>query len=182
MVEEREEIGKELRAEIRSLKAEMKREIAEAVRNASSGRGSIRVDLAQDDVYQTEPASVVAKDLVRLIRDNVRSSIAERGEQAVDEIVEGMPEDKAADLLKSLANTERIKIAKMLYNSRMTFSDIGAKANLKNPSVSYHIDSLRNMGLVSPSDEGGYELTKRGRLLVRTLALMNEALGGKPVD
>jgi Mn-dependent DtxR family transcriptional regulator len=38
------------------------------------------------------------------------------------------------------------------------------------------------MGLISHGDEGGYQLTKRGRLLVRTLALMNEALGGEKVD
>ena len=42
--------------------------------------------------------------------------------------------------------------------------------------------SLLNMGLVSHSDEGGYELTKRGRILTRTLALMSEALGGEQID
>jgi len=70
----------------------------------------------------------------------------------------------------------------MLYNSKMTFSDIGTKSDLKNPSVVYHINSLKKMGLVTASDEGGYELTRRGRLLVRTLALMNEALGGERID
>ncbi len=180
MREDVENLGKELREEIRSLKSEIRRELAEAIRDA--GRGSIRVDVARDEVEQTEPASVVAKDLVKLIRDNVRSSLEERGQRAVDELVEGMPEDKAAELLKSLANTERIKIAKMLYNSKMKFSDIGTGADLKNPSVIYHINSLKKMGLVSASDQGGYELTRRGRLLVRTLALMNEALGGEKID
>jgi DNA-binding transcriptional ArsR family regulator len=175
-----EEISKELRNELRSFKTEIRKELADALRGAA--KGSIRVDLAPDEVAQTEPANVVAKDLVKLIRDNVRSSLVERGEQAVDEIVEKMPEDKASDLLKSLANTERIKIAKMLYNSKMTFSDIGTKSDLKNPSVIYHINSLKKVGLVGDSDQGGYELTRRGRLLVRTLALMNEALGGEKVD
>jgi DNA-binding transcriptional ArsR family regulator len=175
-----EEISKELRDELRSFKTEIRKELAEALRGAA--KGSIRVDLAPDEVAQSEPANVVAKDLVKLIRDNVRSSLVERGEQAVDEIVEKMPEDKASDLLKSLANTERIKIAKMLYNSKMTFSDIGSKSDLKNPSVIYHINSLKKVGLVTDSDTGGYELTRRGRLLVRTLALMNEALGGEKVD
>jgi len=175
-----EDIGKELRDELRSFKNEIRKELADALRGAA--KGSIRVDLAPDEVAQTEPANVVAKDLVKLIRDNVRSSLVERGEQAVDEIVEKMSEDKASDLLKSLANTERIKIAKMLYNSKMTFSDIGTKSDLKNPSVIYHINSLKKVGLVGDSDTGGYELTRRGRLLVRTLALMNEALGGEKVD
>jgi len=175
-----EEIGKELRDEIRSFKTEIRKELAEALRGAAEG--SIRVDVSRDEAAQTEPANVVVKDLVKLIRDNVRSSLVERGEQAVDELVEKMSEDKASDLLKSLANNERIKIAKMLYNSKMTFSDIGTKSDLKNPSVVYHINSLKKMGLVTASDEGGYELTRRGRLLVRTLALMNEALGGEKID
>ncbi len=170
---------KELRDELRSFKDEIRRELAQA---RKGGNGSIRVDLPADEVEQTQPSSVVAKDLVKLIRDNVRSSLEEKGQQAVDELVEGMPEDKAADLLKSLANTERIKIAKMLYISKMSFSDIGTNADLKNPSVIYHINSLKKMGLVSTSDQGGYELTRRGRLLVRTLALMNEALGGEQID
>ncbi len=170
----------DLRDEIRSLKGELRREIAEALRGTA--KGSVRVDLAPEEMEQTQPANIVAKDLVKLIRDNVRSSLVERGEQAVYEIVEKMPEEKAADLLKSLANTERIKIAKMLYNSKMTFSDIGTKSDLKNPSVIYHINSLKKVGLVGDSDTGGYELTRRGRLLVRTLALMNEALGGEKVD
>jgi DNA-binding transcriptional ArsR family regulator len=170
---------KELRDELRSFKDEIRRELAQA---RKGGNGSIRVDLPADEVEQTQPSSVVAKDLVKLIRDNVRSSLEEKGQQAVDDLVEGMPEDKAADLLKSLANTERIKIAKMLYISKMSFSDIGTNADLKNPSVIYHINSLKKMGLVSTSDQGGYELTRRGRLLVRTLALMNEALGGEQID
>ena len=170
---------KELRDELRSFKDEIRRELARARKGSN---GSIRVDLPADEVEQTQASSVVAKDLVKLIRDNVRSSLEEKGQQAVDDLVEGMPEDKAADLLKSLANTERIKIAKMLYISKMSFSDIGTNADLKNPSVIYHINSLKKMGLVSTSDQGGYELTRRGRLLVRTLALMNEALGGEQID
>jgi DNA-binding transcriptional ArsR family regulator len=147
-----------------------------------AGGESIRAELGRNDVEQTEPSSVVAKDLVKLIRENVRSSLVERGERAVDDLVGGMPEDSAADLLKSLANTERLKIVKLLYLSDKTFSDLKNATALEGASVSHHLKSLLGMGLVSHGDEGGYQLTKRGRLLVRTLALMNEALGGEKVD
>ncbi len=180
MSDDIEDMRDELREEIRSLKDEIKKEVAKALENP--GAGSIRVDLHRDDITQTEPSSVVVKDLVKLIRDDVRSSLAARGELAVDELVEGMPEETAADLLKSLANTERLKIVKMLYSSKRTFSDFKSSIGLEAPSVNHHLKSLLNMGLVAHSDEGGYELTKRGRLLVRTLALMNEALGGERVD
>src|SRR6266852_6500434 len=63
------DIRKELRAEIRSLKDEVRRQVSQAIEK--SGNGSIRVDLNKDDVAQTEPSFVVVKDLVRQIRENV---------------------------------------------------------------------------------------------------------------
>ena len=180
MSDDIEDMRNELREEIRSLKSEIKQQVARALE--SSGAGSIRVDLHGDDVTQTEPSTVVVKDLVRMIKEDVKSSLAARGELAVDELVEGMAEVQAADLLKSLANTERLKIVKTLYSSRRTFSDFKATTGLEAASVNHHLKSLLRMGLISHSDEGGYELTKRGRVLVRTLALMNEALGGEQVD
>jgi len=180
LTSEKDDIREELREEIKSLKDEIRHQVSQALE--SSGTGSIRVDLHKDDTAQSEPSFVVVKDLVRQIRENVKSSLATRGEIAVDELVDSMPETTAADLLKSLANTDRIKMAKMLYSTRKTFSDFKTATGLEAASVNNHLKSLLNMGLVSHSDEGGYELTKRGRLLVRTLALMSEALGGEQID
>src|SRR5205809_7491888 len=73
-------------------------------------------------------------------------------------------------------------MVKMLYSTRKTFSDFKTATGLEAASVNNHLKSLLNMGLVSHSDEGGYELTKRGRLLVRTLASMLEAIGGVQMD
>lgn len=169
----------DLREEIKSLKNEIRR-VSQALEG--SGGGSISVDLRKDDVAQTEPSFVVVKDLVRQIRDDVKSSLAARGELAVDELIEKMPETTAADLLKSLANTDRLKMVKTLYTSKRTFSDFKTLTSLEAASVNNHLKSLLNMGLVSHSDDGGYELTKRGRMLIRTLALMSEALGGESID
>jgi len=174
------DIRKELREEFRSLKDEIRRQVSQAL--DKTGNGSIRVDINKDEVAQTEPSFVVVKDLVKQIRENVKSSLATRGEIAVDELVDSMPETTAADLLKSLANTDRLKMVKTLYTSKKTFSDFKTLTGLEAASVNNHLKSLLNMGLVSHSDEGGYELTTRGRILVRTLALMSEALGGEHVD
>jgi DNA-binding transcriptional ArsR family regulator len=178
--EDIDDLKAELRDEIRSLRDDIRRDVLKAIKG-SDGE-SIRVELGRNEVEQTEPSSVVAKDLVKLIRENVRLSLVERGETAVDDLVGGMPENSAADLLKSLANTERLKIVKLLYLSDRTFSDLKNATTLEGASVSHHLKSLLGMGLVSHGDEGGYQLTKRGRVLVRTLALMNEALGGEKVD
>jgi len=177
LTSEKDEIRDELREEIRSLKDEIRHQVSQALN--SSGTGSIRVDLNKDDVAQSEPSFVVVKDLVR---QNVKSSLATRGEIAVDELVDSMPETTAADLLKSLANTDRLRMVKMLYSTKKTFSDFKTATGLEAASVNNHLKSLLNMGLVSHSDEGGYELTKRGRILTRTLALMSEALGGEQID
>src|SRR5438132_5220249 len=174
------DIRKELREKISSLKDELRCQVSKSIEN--SGSGSIRVDLHKDDMAQSEPSFVVVKDLVRQIRENVKSSLATRGEIAVDELVDNMPETTAADLLKSLANPDRIKMVKMLYSTRKTFSDFKTVTSLEAASVNNHLKSLLNIGLVSHSDEGGYELTKRGRILTRTLALMSEALGGEQID
>jgi DNA-binding transcriptional ArsR family regulator len=170
----------DLREEIKSLKNEIRR-VSQAL-ESSGGEGSISIDLHKDDVAQTEPSFVVVKDLVRQIREDVKSSLASRGELAVDELIEKMPETTAANLLKSLANTDRLKMVKTLYTSKRTFSDFKALTGLEAASVNNHLKSLLNMGLVSHSDDGGYELTKRGRMLIRTLALMSEALGGESID
>jgi DNA-binding transcriptional ArsR family regulator len=169
----------DLREEIKSLKNEIRR-VSQALE--TTGGSSISVALHKDDVAQTEPSFVVVKDLVRQIRDDVKSSLASRGETAVDELVDKMPETTAADLLKSLANTDRLKMVKTLYSAKRTFSDFKTLTGLEAASVNNHLKSLLNMGLVSHSDEGGYELTKRGRMLTRTLALMSEALGGETID
>ncbi len=175
-----DDIREELKEEIRSLKDELRKQLSQALEN--TGSSSIRVDLHKDDVAQTEPSFVVVKDLVRQIREDVKSSLATRGEIAVDELVDKMPETTGADLLKSLANTDRLKMVKMLYSGKRTFSDFKAATGLEAASVNNHLKSLLNMGLAAHSDEGGYELTKRGRMLVRTLALMSEALGGEQVS
>ena len=173
----------DLRDEIKSLKDEIRR-ISKALASDTleSVGSSIRVDLNKDDVAQTEPSFVVVKDLVRQIRDDVKSSLATRGELAVDELIEKMPETTAADLLKSLANTDRLKMVKTLYTTRRSFSDFKTLTGLEAASVNNHLKSLLNMGLIMHSDDGGYELTKRGRMLIRTLALMSEALGGESID
>ena len=180
MSHDTDDLREELREQMKSLKEEIRHQVSQALEN--SGIGSVRVDLQRDDVAQTEPSFVVVKDLVKQIREDVKASLAARGEVAVDELVNSMPETTAADLLKSLANTDRLKIVKMLYSSRRTFSDFKTVTGLEAASVNNHLKSLLNMGLVAHGDEGGYELTKRGRLLVRTLALMSEALGGERVD
>ncbi len=172
-----DDIREELREEIRSLKDELRKQLSQALEN--TGSSQIRVDLNKDAVTQTEPSFVVVKDLVRQIREDVKSSLATRGELAVDELIDKMPETTAADLLKSLASTDRLKMVKMLYTSKRTFSDFKTTTGLEAASVNNHLKSLLNMGLITHGDEGGYELTKRGRMLIRTLALMSQALEGE---
>src|SRR3989442_13722507 len=79
------DIRKELREEFRSLKDEIRRQVSQAL--DKPGNGSIRVDLNKDDMAQTEPSFVVVNDLVKQIRENVKSSLPSRREIAVNNII-----------------------------------------------------------------------------------------------
>jgi DNA-binding transcriptional ArsR family regulator len=175
-----DDIREEIREELRALKEEIREEVLRALRR--SGYRGISVRIGEDELEEAEPSTVVFKDIVRMIRDSVKKSLVERGEQAVDDLVESMPETSAAELLKSLANTERIRIVKILYTGVKTFSELKGATGLEAPSVSHHLKTLVRMGLVGHSDLGGYELTRRGRFLLRTLALIHEAMGGEAVE
>jgi len=174
----------DIREELRALKEEIREEVRRQVLRAlrRSGLGGITVRIGEEELEEAEPSTVVYRDIVRMIRDSVRKSLAERGERAVDDLVESMPETSAAELIKSLANTERIRLVKILYTGGRTFSELKNATGLEAPSISHHLKILLRMGLVGHGDLGRYELTRRGRFLVRTLALIHEAVGGEAIE
>ena len=85
-----------------------------------------------------------------------------------------LDEVKAARILKSLANPDRIRILKMLGNKSMTFKEIKEALGVESPTVSHHLKLLKKTGMVRSA--GGYEITENGRLLLRLLEIIT-ALG-----
>ncbi|WP_461866770.1 ArsR/SmtB family transcription factor [Thermococcus sp.] len=85
-----------------------------------------------------------------------------------------LDEVKASQILKSLANPDRIKILKMLGNKPMTFKEIKEALGVESPTVSHHLKLLKRTGMIRSGE--GYEITENGRLLLRLLEIIT-ALG-----
>ncbi|MBO8175354.1 MAG: winged helix-turn-helix transcriptional regulator [Thermococcus sp.] len=83
-------------------------------------------------------------------------------------------EEKAAKILKSLANPDRIKILKMLSKRPMSFKEIKDALGVESPTVSHHLKLLKKTGMVRSVEM--YEITENGRLLLRLLEIIS-ALG-----
>lgn len=83
-------------------------------------------------------------------------------------------EEKAAKILKSLANPDRIKILKMLSKRPMSFKEIKEALGVESPTVSHHLKLLKKTGMVRSVEI--YEITENGRLLLRLLEIIS-ALG-----
>ena len=73
--------------------------------------------------------------------------------------------------LKALATDTRISILKHLSNRRMTQAELAAAIGISAPSVSEHMRSLEQAGLINSVDEGRkwkyFELTRKGSAIVR---------------
>ncbi len=83
-------------------------------------------------------------------------------------------EEKAAKILKSLANPDRIKILKMLSKKPMSFKEIKEALGVESPTVSHHLKLLKKTGMVRSVEM--YEITENGRLFLRLLEIIS-ALG-----
>jgi len=176
--------GEEIREEIEELKREIKalREFMEERRRKHPEKVliSLNSDLIEDAV---EPFHVVARDIVRSIRESIRRGLMEKGEEEVSSIVKYLPETDAAEVLKSLANPERLKIMKYLYDRSSSFTELKESTGLESSSLSHHLRQLSKVGLLEHKPERErYLLTSRGRLLMRITALMHEALRGEKFE
>ena len=60
------------------------------------------------------------------------------------------------DVFKALNDPARRKILKMLQKQDMTAGDIAARFDMTAPSVSHHLDKLKQAGLVSAVKQGQF--------------------------
>lgn len=70
-----------------------------------------------------------------------------------------MPGEEFETLLnffKALSNESRLKIIGILANGERTVSELAAALDLKEPTVSQHLDMLKHVGLVNVRPEGNY--------------------------
>jgi DNA-binding HxlR family transcriptional regulator len=172
----RQELQK-MKEEINRLKSEIRTEIRGATENIVS------VNVPRNLEESLEPSRMIFEDLTRRIQEGIKKGIAETGEEGVTKLVSSLPEARAEQLVKSLANVDRIKILKQLYNTPSSFGDLKDFTKLEPSSLNHNLKMLLNVRLIRQSESRGvYLLTGRGRFLLRLLAMMDQALGGKEIE
>ncbi len=170
----------DVREELRQLREELRR-LKTELRGSTDRVVSVNVPRIIEEAV--EPSRMIFQDLTRRIQEGIKKSIAETGEEAVKTLVESLPEERAELIMKSLANVDRIKILKQLYHSPSSFGDLKDFTRLEPSSLNHNLKMLLNVRLIRQSESRGvYVITGRGRFLLRLLALMDQALGGKEIE
>lgn len=171
--------SEELRREIEKIVREtVKASLDEALRNLRSA--GIRIEIPREDLEEAEPSSAVLRDIASVIRESIKKSLRERGEAAIDQIISEMSDSKASTIMKSLANEDRIRILKLLYFNPRNFSELKEELKLESSSLAYNLKQLLSTGLIVYDEiSSQYRISRRGRTLLRILALIYETLGGE---
>ena len=84
-----------------------------------------------------------------------------------------------SETLKAISDPARREILEMLKESSMTAGDIASKFNLTNATVSYHLSTLKNAGLVYERREKKYIYYTLNISVFEELLLWIKGLGGK---
>ncbi|HDM22652.1 MAG: winged helix-turn-helix transcriptional regulator [Methanomicrobia archaeon] len=79
-------------------------------------------------------------------------------------------EEFAENLLKALANKERLKILKDLYRSAKYFSELQESTELDNSPLRFHLSNLKETGFIDQERyRGKYLITTQGKIAVRVI-------------
>jgi len=188
--ERMDELDKKLR-EIDELKESLREEAEELKAERTGGKlhgafhakaPGFRIRVGGDEF---ESGAEVAGDLAKMIKESIRRSFAEIGEDALSDIIDEMPEDQASVAMKSVSIPDRVKILKLLYYGPKSYGEV-SKAfpeDYAKSSLQHHLQKLRNVRLINRDEvSGNYDITSRGRSLLRLMAVFYGAMRGGELD
>jgi len=89
-------------------------------------------------------------------------SVKEEFVDDIDSAIDGMSEEKAADLIRPLAHAERVRILKKLRENGKYFTELMDKTGLSQSPLTFHLSILEKGGYV-------HQEFARGRYLITTL-------------
>lgn len=140
----REELREELRAEMRQLRDELLR--------------------------QKEPPEEEAAREVQEITADLRALLSET--KKYTEYTE-FDSEKASELLKPLANAERLKILQALYSGGKYFTDMVELTGLEHSPLRFHLSSLIDAGYAEQERyRGRYLITVYGKIALRLVGFL----------
>jgi len=175
-LEEADQIRDAVKKEMDEMKEKMGEEVPrKGVRVSAPG---FRIKIAEDEI---EPGVEITTNLAKTIKDSLRRSFAELGEDTLSDIIDEMPEDMASEAMRNVSIPDRVKILKLLYYGPKSYGEIAASfpGEKAKSSLQYHLQQLRNVKLIERSEvSGNYEVTSRGRSLLRLMGIFYGALKG----
>ncbi len=146
-----EHVKKELREELR---AEMRQ---------------LRDELLTKYTPPPKPEVAEAEDVTEIAAD-LRKLVEERKEFA--EYVQFNPEN-ASEILKPLANNERLKILQALYSGGKYFTDLVEVTGLEHSPLRFHLSSLMDAGYAEQERyRGRYLITVQGKIALRLVGFL----------
>ncbi len=146
----KKELRKEFKAEMRQLRDELLKQ------------------------YQA-PQAEVTED-VQEIAQEMRKLLSEKKEYA--EYIDFDPE-KASEMLKPLANAERLKILQALYDEGKYFTDMTELTGLEHSPLRFHLSNLIDAGYTEQERyRGRYLITVYGKIALRLVGFLCTKRGG----
>jgi DNA-binding transcriptional ArsR family regulator len=142
----KKELKEELRAEMRQLRDELLKQ------------------------YAPEEKEGEGEDLTEITAD-VRKLLSERKSDFA-EYIDFDPE-KASEILKPLANSERLKILQSLYDEGKYFTDLVELTGLEHSPLRFHLSSLMDAGYAEQERyRGRYLITVHGKIALRLVGFL----------
>lgn len=149
----KKELREELRAEMRQLRDELLKQYTQPPKPEIP-------EVAE--VAEAEDVTAIAADLRKLVE--------ERKEFA--EYIQFNPE-KASEILKPLANNERLKILQALYSGGKYFTDLVEVTGLEHSPLRFHLSSLMDAGYAEQERyRGRYLITVQGKIALRLVGFL----------
>jgi DNA-binding transcriptional ArsR family regulator len=149
-MEDIEQVKKELREELRAEMRELRDEL-------------LKQRESQPEIGLTEPLSEITAEVRKIL-----------SEQKIDftEYIEFDPE-KASNILKPLANAERLKILQGLYHEGKYFTDLVEITGLEHSPLRFHLSSLMEAGYAEQErSRGRYLITVHGKIALRLVGFL----------
>ncbi|MBU7031621.1 MAG: winged helix-turn-helix transcriptional regulator [Theionarchaea archaeon] len=149
-MEDIEQVKKELREELRAEMRELRDEL-------------LKQRESQPESELTEPLSEITAEVRKIL-----------SEQKIDftEYIEFDPE-KASNILKPLANAERLKLLQGLYEEGKYFTDLVEITGLEHSPLRFHLSSLMEAGYAEQErSRGRYLITVYGKIALRLVGFL----------
>ncbi len=144
----------------------MKKELREELR---AEMRQLRDELLKQYTQPVEPEAAEPQDVTEITAD-VRKLVTVQKEFA--EYVEFDPE-KASEVLKPLANNERLKILQALYTGGKYFTDLVEVTGLEHSPLRFHLSSLIDAGYAEQERyRGRYLITVQGKIALRLVGFL----------